>query len=598
MRQNVSWVILTGLWAGSLVGLAEAALVLATSSPPEEYGIWLFAFVSYALMGASVALLSVPWTLRRAPRRAATLGAFLGSAPLVFVVGRYYVAQRIFGEQLPVWSASGMFAHGLLLLGALVLAGAVAWLFGRLADKGGRRAAPLLLLAWLALGGLVAAGVQVATPRAPEIVRSATAGPERPNLILVVIDTLRADALGVYGGGPQASPRIDALGREGVVFQHAYAQSSWTRPSIATILTGLYPSEHGAVRKLDPLPDHVDTLAEFLQRRGYWTAAFVTNINVAPIFNFDQGFGEYHYLAPSFYFGATDSATRLASYKILRLLRERIWKNRIFYQHYYQDAAVVTDAVRRWLAEKPPQPFFLLVHYMDPHDPYFETPYNGHGIARVANPSPPPALAPEMRRLYAEDVAYLDQHFGELVEAWRKSGLLEKTWIVLTADHGEEFFEHGGWWHGTTLYEEQVRVPFVVRPPGGAATPTIRTDVALTVDLFPTVVQALGYTPPTQLRGVNLLAGPAPADRVVFAEEELEGNQLAMIRQGREKLILANPGNPRRLPEVVLFDLEEDPLEQNNLAPQQEQRVRELRAALEAFRIGLRKADGRVGLGQ
>lgn len=586
------WLVLGGLWAGSFVGLGEAAFVLLTSSSPEEYGLWLFAFVSYALMGASVAMLGAPWVVSLGPRRAAALGAALGTIFLVFVVGRYYVAQRVFGEQIVLWSAKGMLAHGILLLGALAAAGVLAWLLGRIAAKGRRGAGTGASVAWLGSCGLLAVAVRMASPPPAEIVRVATAGPERANVILVVVDTLRADALGSYGGGPQASPHIDALAKEGVVFEYAYAQSSWTRPSIATILTGLYPSEHGAVRKLDPLPEHVDTLAEFLRRRGYWTAAFVTNINVAPIFNFDQGFGEYHYLAPSFYFGATDSATRLASYKILRLLRERVWKNRIYYQHYYQDADVVTGAVRNWIAANPPQPFFLLVHYMDPHDPYFEIPYNGHGIARVANPSPPPVQASEMRRLYAEDVRYLDQHFGELMEEWRKTGLLDKSWVVLVSDHGEEFFEHGGWWHGTTLYEEQVRVPLIVRPPGGAMSPTVRKDIALTVDLFPTIAHALGFAPPPHLRGANLLAGAMGSDRLIFSEEELEGNQLVAIRQGNEKLILANPGNPRGLPEVALFDLEQDPLEQHNLAHERDKRVLELRAALNAFRVGLGEAGG------
>jgi arylsulfatase len=579
--------LLAGLWAGSLVGVMEAGLVVLTSAPPEEYGLWIFAVVSYGLLGMTVAAAGLPIAWFAQIRRSLAVGAWLGSVPLSFLVSRYYVAQRVFGEQLPMRTPTGVAVHAALLLFAVLLGTVLAFVFGLAGKREGWRNIAFLGVGWGLFAGLVAWGVQLAAPLPRAPARVATAGTQRPNVVLFVIDTLRADALGPYGAPPGQTPNIDALAREAVVFRNAYAQSSWTRPSIATILTGLYPSEHGAVRKLDPLPDSADTLAEFFQRRGYWTAAFVTNINVAPIFNFDQGFGEYHYLAPSFYFGASDSATRLASYKILRLLRERFWKNRIYYQHYYQDAHVVTNAVRSWLDEQPPEPFFLLIHYMDPHDPYFEIPYNGRGIARVVNPFPDPSQAQEMRRLYAQEVQYLDQELGALVEDLRRRGLLDRSWLLLTADHGEEFYEHGGWWHGTTLYEEQIRVPLLLRGPAGRATPAIHDGFALTIDIFPTLVQAAGFAPPKDLRGVDLLQEGAMKDRIVFAEEELEGNRLAAIRVGAEKLIVANPGNPRGLGEWELYDLERDPHERENLAEARPERVAELRGTLNAFRLSL-----------
>src|SRR6185295_8017030 len=117
--------------------------------------------------------------------------------------------------------------------------------------------------------------------------------------------------------------------------------------------------------------------------QGYWTAAFTTNINVAPVFNFQQGFDEFRYLEPSFYFGASDSATKLAIYKTLRMVRERFFSSRMYFQNYYQDAEVVGTHVNEWFDSSPPEPFFLFIHYMDPHDPYFEMPYNGKGVARV-----------------------------------------------------------------------------------------------------------------------------------------------------------------------------------------------------------------------
>src|SRR5262249_49774141 len=145
----------------------------------------------------------------------------------------------------------------------------------------------------------------------------------KPNLILVVVDTLRSDAIEPFGPPAGTTPAFASLAHDGVAFARTYSQASWTRPSIASILTSEYPSMHGAIQKMDFLPDRVLTLAEVLKAEGYWTAGFANNINVAPVFNFQQGFDEYVYLEPSFYFGATESGTKLAIYKGLRVFRER-----------------------------------------------------------------------------------------------------------------------------------------------------------------------------------------------------------------------------------------------------------------------------------
>ena len=236
---------------------------------------------------------------------------------------------------------------------------------------------------------------------------------------------------------------------------------------------------HGTVRKMDFLPDSALTLAEVFKAQGYWTTAFTTNINVAPIFNFQQGFDEFHYLEPSFYFGATDSATKLAVYKGLRAAREKV-SSKIWVQNFYQDAEVVDANVEAWLGSKPPEPFFLFVHYMDPHDPYFEIPYNGHGVARVSTPEPAAERAEELHDLYRGDVRYLDAYLQELVERLQRSGVYDRSIIAVTADHGEEFHEHGGWWHGTSLYEEQVHVPLIVKRAQEPAPGRQRSDVSRT----------------------------------------------------------------------------------------------------------------------
>jgi len=580
--------VVAGAWGGSLLGVLEAAMIVATSPSLSEFGLFPFAVCAYGVMGAglgaaaSVLLWAAGWKPERQKLWLAVHAA-AGMLPIGFVVGRYHLAQRVFAEQFPaLWSAAGLaWTTGLVIASAL-LAVLGAALVSLVAGRESSWAAPRLLLLWLVGCATAALGARWFTPVVPEPQRRATAEGAKPNVVLVIVDTLRADALG-FASGKATTPRIDALAREAVYFRNAYAQSSWTRPSVATILTGLHPVEHGAIQKFDPLPEGVVTIAEFLRDAGYWTAGFVTNINVAPIFNFQQGFGEYHYLAPSFYFGASDSATRLSAYKLLRLVRERFFRRHLYFYHYYQDAKVMREHVARWLAAKPPEPFFLLLHYMDPHDPYFEIPYNGKGIARVLDPNPPATQAAEMRRLYDADVTYFDEQFGELLSEFRRRGLLDRTLLVVTADHGEEFHEHGGWWHGTTLYEEQLRVPLMIRRPGGVGAGTERTDWAQTLDLAPTILAQAGLPATPSLRGRDLFSDQPPPE-FLYAQETLEGNRLESLHWQHWKLVVANPDNPRGLPAVALFDLMVDPEERNNLAASNAEVVRAMQLRLDQAR--------------
>ncbi len=589
-----------GAWGGSLVGVVEAGAIIALGATLAEFGLFPFGFWAYGALGA---ILVLPFALARYAlfRRSGlsehawlALGAAVVVLPLAFIVGRYHVAQRFFAEQLPpAFSGLGLVVYlGLVLCAVLLSLGAAAVVLTVCGS--GRQGAWRLPALWLVVFVVLKMGVEQFKPHQLLPLRQAHASPEQPNVVLVVVDTLRADAVGILGGKGR-TPHLDALAREGVWFRHGYAQSSWTRPSVASILTGEYSPAHGAVHKFDPLPSEATTVAEILRDAGYWTAAFVTNINVAPIFNFHQGFGEYHYLPPSFYFGASDSATRLSVYKLLRLLRERFLRQRLYYHHYYQDALVVTEEVRRWLAEDPPRPFFLFLHYMDPHDPYFEIPYNGRGVARVVDPNPPAERAAEMHRLYTSDVEYFDRHFGALLEEFRRQGFWDNTLFVLAADHGEEFHEHGGWWHGTTLYEEQLRVPIIFRLPRAHTRGEERNDLAQTVDLLPTILGQLGLAPPRPLPGRDLFSEAQPPE-VLYAHESLEGNEIESVRWQQWKLIVANEGNPRGLPAIALFDLSRDPEERMNLADSRPEVVRELRQRLEqmrreANRTAVRSAD-------
>lgn len=575
-----------GLLGGALVGFCEAGLVSATSGAAEEYWMFFFGVVAYGVLGAGIGLVSgIAWQGLRRGRASgqmiAQVAVAVGVGAPAFAVTRYHVAQRIFAEELVLASVSGVVTNLLLVAGAAAAAVAAVALWRgcyRIAGRVGPALAVGLLAAAAATIGLSAGAPATTIVRRP----ASSSAAAKPNVIVIVADTLRADAVRKSAQQLGSRSGLGQLVEDGVVFERAYAQASWTRPSIATILTSQYPSAHGTIHKMDFLPDRVLTLAESLHAAGYWTAAFTTNINVAPVFNFQQGFDEFHYLEPSFYFWATDSATKLAIYKGLRVARERLLSGRIYVEHFYQDAAVVDGSLRKWLAAHPPEPFFLFIHYMDPHDPYFEIPYNGRGVARVLTPSPVPGRAAQLHDLYLQDVRYLDRYLHELVERLKAEGVYDRSVIAFTADHGEEFYEHGGWWHGTALYEEQVHVPLVIKRVGEPQAGQRREDVVRTLDIAPTVMAAAGLLIPETFMGIDLFSSRVSGP--LLADEHLEGNRLSSIRDGDWKLIVANPGNPRGLAPVELYNLAEDPGERRNLAASETNRVNDMLSELSIWR--------------
>jgi arylsulfatase A-like enzyme len=559
-----------GLLAGALVGAAEAVAAWVHAHGAGEVPALAWGMVFYGALGALMGLgAGVVGAVLRTDGFGLALAGVV--ATVGFVVGRFRIVRDVFMEQLPRGPLTP-----LVQLGALVVVAVLAFLLWRWLRGADARRRPLTrpaiaaaLVAILAGGWAAFAALRPVPPP----VRQASGRPARdgaPPVVLIAIDTLRADRLATYGATDVRTPHIDRLAADGVRFDSAFAQASWTRPSFGTILTGLYPSSHGAVHKADSLPGRVDTIAEMLAFGGYRTVGFANNANIAPTFNFQQGFEEYHYLAPDFFFGADEPASALALYNILRLLRERFFSRNVNVHNYYQPAETVTAKVRAWLdgAGSDARPLFLFIHYMDPHDPYMVRPYNGEGYARVANPNPPASLAQKYRNLYDREVEHADTHIGVLLDDLRKRGIYDRALIVLTADHGEEFHDHGGWWHGTTLYEEQIKIPLVVKPPRGKGTPGRASDLLAThLDVVPTILTSAGLPVPPVVQGhaLPLDGGVAPNRQTVFSESDLEGNVLKSVRGKEWKLIVANEGNPRGLKPEEMFDVAKDPGEKTDL---------------------------------
>lgn len=377
----------------------------------------------------------------------------------------------------------------------------------------------------------------------------------RWNVVLLTLDTTRADFLGCYGRAGDPTPNLDALARAGTRFDRAISTASVTPVSHASILTGLDNHEHG-VRVLAGMcgfrlkPD-VPTLATILQAQGYATAAVHSAFPVSAYYGFDHGFDVFE----SFEGALGKSQAGTMSWPLTKLQRR---------------SDDTTSIVIEELAELA-QPFFLWVHYWDPHDDVLVPPADRipASVPRAADGRPLPS-----RELYGAEVSYLDSQIGRLFDDLKAAGEWEHTLVVVVADHGEGLGDHD-WQFHRILYQEQIRVPLLVRVPGLASTPSVPATVR-TTDIAPTVLDYLGVSAPRAMSGRSLrtlLEGRDDAPRTAFADQ-VNGYDLnaamidkrpfddflyAVIDDGWK--LVWRPLHPEK---SELFHLDEDPGESRN----------------------------------
>ncbi|MFP6661873.1 MAG: sulfatase [Myxococcota bacterium] len=379
--------------------------------------------------------------------------------------------------------------------------------------------------------------------------------PTRPNVFVLLADTARADRFELFGGELPIGEHLAALGADGIVFEAARAPSSWTRPSTASLLSGLTPSSHRVFGRLDSLPENVETLAEVLQRAGYATHAWSSNPNVLPLFGFGQGFDIFEDVGARHWGGAK------------------------------ADASQLVDRVIETLDSGAPEPGFHYVHFMDPHAPYQPPEAIRQAIDALEGVDETfPGMrgirpaAEEAYRAYLGELLDFDTQVGRLVAALKARGLYENSLIVVTSDHGEEFLDHGYGSHGHGLFEELLRVPLVLKLPGNQAAESVAARVALE-DVVPSLLAILGIDPPAGVEGRSTLASGGTAvsdDRPFVATLRLDGRNQSAIVVGDWKLILYAVSGFEKL-----YDLGADPGEKQNLASGHPEKVAELRAALE-----------------
>lgn len=388
------------------------------------------------------------------------------------------------------------------------------------------------------------------------------APPPHWNVLLVTFDTTRADHLQPYGNDRAATPTLQGLASEGFLFEQAYSAAPITAPSHSTILTGRYPIAHGVRDNgLFVLADQELTLAEILRQNGYATAAAIGAYPVITKFGFSQGFDLFD--------------DRLTG-NIEDHLGERIApKDRLFFDE--RRAAQVNEAVLPWLNQHAGKgkPFFIWLHYFDPHQPF---------------EPPSPFDQRYADDLYAGEIAYADQALGRMLDHLRKLGELDRTLIVMTADHGEGLGEHGELTHAVLAYNSTLHVPLIIRPPAAIGGGMRISEHVGSVDIVPTILDLLRIKVPDAVQGRSLaplMRGEAGEWRQYYAE-----NMSPHMSHGWGKLRVLFDGSYKYIhgPRPELYDLSKDPAELNNLLaerPAEGQRMHEeLALFLQEFASG------------
>jgi arylsulfatase A-like enzyme len=389
-----------------------------------------------------------------------------------------------------------------------------------------------------------------------------TAGPSTPNVVVLLVDTLRADRLGCYGAHPSPSPTLDRVAADGLLFVDAVSQSSWTMPSVASLMTGLHPHSHGilggraggdedAPNDHELLADPIVTWAEEAAQAGVTTVGISANPLVSRATNMTQGFETFVELPWS--------------------AKGMNWAT----------ATAVNRTFLRWLERNRSYRFVAYLHYMEPHDPYTppvtwsrELPadiapalargwirdtanqINWHGGALL-----PADQIAYLRRLYDGEIHAWDTALSELLAALAELGVRDHTVLVITADHGEEFQEHGHLAHGGHLYEESIHVPLVIAGPGIA--PGRRSEQVQGIDLFPTLAGIVGIPTAPGLAGHDLLAQPIARPAIIETGRGIapDGSPMPLVavRDGGWKLIQAPA-----LGRAELYDVRRDPGEHDD----------------------------------
>lgn len=420
----------------------------------------------------------------------------------------------------------------------------------------------------------------------------------KPNVILLTIDTLRADILGCYGRNPSLTPNIDKLASSGVRFEQAITGGSWTQAAFPVMLTSSYAAMYGGcLGRLAPeRPSPIETLAA----HGYTTGAFSTNPHLSRVTGYDRGFHHFSELVPTEVDpplrrikGGQRLLRNALTHSVLRPTGISMRPARL-----YSSATDLTDSIGHWL-EQAKTPFFAWAHYMDTHWPYHleETLTQPKEIAQAwrdlaimygrsnfnKNKSITIAQRNHLIGLYEKSLQYLDTQIGRLMGYIDRLGIGANTLVIVVADHGEEFLDHGRWGHWeSNLYDEIIRVPLIIQIPNHTSGQVVQQQVRL-LDLMPTILDLCGAPLPGSLMGVSMVP--------LWSRRELEykaGEAICEMRRDPWHRIAMRTEtfkyiwDSKRPNQPVLYDLHADPGEKQNVSEHHPQKVKQFQARIDA----------------
>ncbi|PYQ10620.1 MAG: hypothetical protein DMH00_10565 [Acidobacteria bacterium] len=548
-------------------------LVPPRPSPAQSRILFLVTFLSLALGAQRYQRLRATWASPAVPRE---VGATLLSLPLVlgtgflFIWGRAYRTAMVPGSWPLLWDL----AIGATL--ALVVAGSI-YLVGRIHVERWLGATALLLflfgVAVVFAGGRDRAASPVVSEKNHPVHR----------IFFLSIDTLRADAISALRPAAPATPQLDSLAADSVVFTRAYSPAPWTLPTFSTLMTGVTPLVHGVRKFEDRIPTVLPTLAERMREAGYTTAAFGDQLFLHPQHGISRGFQTYE-LSPRDDYGGS-LGTRILGWAFPARFRRAL------------DTTQITDLTVGWLRRHAHDDFFLWLHYFKPHGPYEPLPpyrpkgepppgmgfrFSADNEIRTGALVIPVAQRPWVRKLYEGELRYVDDSVGRVLAELKHLGIYDDTLIVFVSDHGEEFWEHDGRAHGHTFYDELLRVPLFVKLPGQGLR-VHRNELVCTGSVYPTFLDLAGI--PRQADATSyasllpLLGGPGGP-----FEESPVLSATPLYYEDRESVVFGEMKYIRSLVtnREQLYDLKDDPRELHNLTGTPTERLVQARAILAA----------------
>jgi len=624
--KNIAAALLSGLLMGGVLGAAEFLVFM------WSYGAHLFVradmipfFVNYSVhWGLAMILSGIVCGLifRKVNDWGALFFRYLTWTLLGGIAIYSLFKLSLVFREAPN-SAKALSAYA-ALFGVAVVLGLIALVISlRISPRKGTAFFTVVLILFLASAG---AGFWPEGKADTEVAKKSNKK-HRNNVLFILVDTLRADHLGCYGYDRPVSPAIDRFAEEGIRFSRCIAASSWTRPSTASILTGMFPASHAQHFLFSVIPNGTTMIPDAMGQYGYRTAFVCSN----PVVGRSDGFAQ----DVDFYKGCdTKLGTSLSwfltvidktvvnriglkepvAFALFKTVRDA-WENP---EREKLDAGWLNEKFLTWLDRAPKAPFFAYLHYTDPHTPYdppasytemFKDPaYNGPDLEEPpfhGDGFPPVKMEEKvadekrdhLRNKYDAEIRCFDDFFAELLEGLKSRGVLDNTMIVFTSDHGEGFYEHGAWRHGHTLFQEVVHVPLILRLPGNESGGQVIDGLCSHVDLVPTILELLNLPPWPQLQGASLVpaikgADSTPEEMWALSDIRALDNPDAYCRsyiEGQRKLIYIKDEKEH----WFFYDLSRDPEEQNPIVDENDEAMKSMIESLkEKWRFaGSKKLD-------